>query len=115
MKPTAPLIDFLCRLEAAKIHFSLSRIRDETVMVEIAVPGEHWEVEFFADGTIEIERYRSNGKIEDASALKELFERFGDVDPVKKSGVKRSSKTAKRSDDVGTSAPGNRESVSKGR
>ena len=40
------LFRFLELLEARKIHFTLSRIRD-SILVEVVVPGERWEVEFF--------------------------------------------------------------------
>ena len=33
-------------------------------MFQAAVPGERWEIECFRDGHIELERFRSNGKIE---------------------------------------------------
>ena len=42
-------------------------------MVEIAVPGERWEVEFFADGTVEVERFVSEGGICGESELEKLF------------------------------------------
>lgn len=42
------LIDFLEKLEEKKIYYRLNIIRD-SIMVEIAVPGQRWEVEFFAD------------------------------------------------------------------
>ena len=45
------MFDFLDLLESRKIYFTLSRIRD-SVLVEVSVPGERWEVEFFADGII---------------------------------------------------------------
>ena len=67
------LISFLERLRAAKISYSLTSVR-EAVMVSIAVPGERWEVEFFEDGEIEVEVFRSNGRIEGASAIERLFE-----------------------------------------
>jgi hypothetical protein len=49
------LLDFLDQLEQVKISFTLRRIRSETLMVDIHVPGERWEVEFFADGHVEVE------------------------------------------------------------
>ena len=55
------LLDFLVRLDNAKIYYSLARIREETIAVEVAVPGERWEVEFFADGQVEIEVFSSVG------------------------------------------------------
>ena len=33
------------------------------VMVEIAIPGERWEVEFEDDGSIEIEIFKGDGEI----------------------------------------------------
>jgi len=54
------VIDFLNRLELAKISFRLERIREDTIMVFfVVVPGERWEVEFFANGKVEIERFFS--------------------------------------------------------
>jgi len=47
-------------------------------MVEIAVPGERWEVEFLVDGSIDVEIFRSSGDIMSADALDDLFARFSD-------------------------------------
>ncbi len=57
---TAPgkLLEFLDRLEDAKIDYRLAHIRD-SIMVEMVVPGERWEVEFFENGQIAIERFVS--------------------------------------------------------
>jgi len=57
------LLDFINRLEQPKIHYTLEHNRDETVMVLVVVPGERWEVEFYADGEVEIEVFRSQGVI----------------------------------------------------
>jgi hypothetical protein len=72
------LLAFLERLDAAKIHYSLSNYREEALSVEVHVPGEHWEIDFLADGDIEVERYRSSGHIDDASVLDELFAKYSD-------------------------------------
>jgi len=71
------LIEFLRKLEERKIHFRLDKIRD-SVLVEIAVPGQHWEVEFMADGSVEIEKYISTGCIHDRSELEVFFNDFSD-------------------------------------
>ncbi|MBE6588507.1 MAG: hypothetical protein E7647_08885 [Ruminococcaceae bacterium] len=71
------LLEFLNLLEAKKIYYKLNKVRD-AIMVEIAVPGERLEVEFFADGNVEIEKFISSGEIYDESELKTLFERFSD-------------------------------------
>ena len=75
------LLNFLERLESAKIAYSLRHIREDALMVEVRVPGEIWEVEFLRDDEIEIERFRSNGRIEDASLLDVLFARFSADSP----------------------------------
>ena len=62
------LLRFLDRLDQARIHYRLGHVRD-SIMVEIAVPGERWEVEFFPDGHLEIERCRRSGTIENNEAL----------------------------------------------
>jgi hypothetical protein len=69
----ANLLSFLNDLRAAKISYRLGHCRDEAILVEIAVPGERWEIEFFEDGTVEAEVFRSDGAIRDASALEELL------------------------------------------
>lgn len=48
-------------------------------MVQIAVPGDRWEVEFMVDGSVEVERFHSNGQIAGSAALEELFARFSDT------------------------------------
>ncbi len=71
--PFDKLLAFLERLDAAKIPYSMEHSRDDAVMLIAFAPGEYWEIEFLADGEIEIERYRSNGHIDDESVLDELF------------------------------------------
>jgi hypothetical protein len=44
-------------------------------MVVVATPGEFWEIEFFRDGQIEVERYKSDGTIHDESCLPELIDK----------------------------------------
>jgi hypothetical protein len=71
----------LQRLDRAKICYRLSRSRDEALMIEADVPGERWEIELVDYGDEfqwEIERFRSNGKIDDESAIEELFANFSD-------------------------------------
>jgi hypothetical protein len=70
------LFEFLDHLEAVNASFRLARIRHESLMVEVFAPGEHWEVEFMRDGSVEIERYRSSGEIHDQSVLKDLWGLF---------------------------------------
>jgi hypothetical protein len=57
------LTSLLQSLEQAKIHSALQSCRDEAIMVLVTVPGERWEVEFLADGSVEVEQFISEGKI----------------------------------------------------
>jgi hypothetical protein len=81
------LIAFLERLETAKVWYRLSKIRD-AILVEVAVPGQLWEIEFFADGRIEREVFESLNDVEEIAtpeALDDLLrpwaELRGDRDP----------------------------------
>ncbi len=71
------LISFLHALENKKIYYRLNKIR-ESILVEIAVPGQRWEVEFFPDNHVEIEKFLSNGFKYDEEEIKELFSLFTD-------------------------------------
>jgi hypothetical protein len=67
------LLAFLERLDQAKIPYSMRHSRDDAIMVVAYAPGEYWEIDFLEDGNIEVERYRSNGHIDDESVLDHLF------------------------------------------
>ena len=71
------LLAFLNDLDERKIYYRLNKVRD-SIMVEIAVPGERWEVEFMDDGSIEIEKFISSGQIFGSKEIEELFSRFSD-------------------------------------
>jgi len=34
-------------------------------MIEVTVPGQRWEIEFLEDGTVDIEKFISDGKMYD--------------------------------------------------
>ena len=51
-----PLYQLLQRLEVAKIHFTLSRNRGDTVLVTMVLVGERVEVDVFEDGHMEVSR-----------------------------------------------------------
>ena len=72
------LNNFLNKLESARIFYRLSKVRSESIMVEVAVPGQRWEVEFMEDGTVEIEKFIANGDFYDAQELDVLFRDFSD-------------------------------------
>lgn len=74
----ARLLSFLNELRKGKIHYRLDQFRDNAIMVEVAVPGERWEIEFLDDGAVEAEVFRSDGTIADAAALDDLIRRHSD-------------------------------------
>jgi hypothetical protein len=71
------LIEILERLETHRIHYRLEHTRPESILVNIAVSGERWEVEFLADGGVEVERFASDGGISGAGALESIFVQNG--------------------------------------
>ena len=75
------LLSFLDRLDQGKIPYRLRKHLEEAISVEVYAPGEHWEVDFWADGEIYVERFRSNGHIDDESIWHELFARCSDEEP----------------------------------
>jgi hypothetical protein len=72
------LLDFLDRLEAVGIYYTLSIHRPRMIMISIDVPGERWEVEFGEDGDIDVEVFVSLKGVGGPERLDELFERFSD-------------------------------------
>ena len=54
------LLGFIGQLRKAGISYRLHTVRD-AVMVVVNVPGERWEMEFFEDGEVEVERFVSQG------------------------------------------------------
>ncbi|GKU82966.1 hypothetical protein [Niallia sp. NCCP-28] len=72
------LIHFLNKLEKKKIFYKLNKVRNEAIMVEIAVPGQRWEIEFIEDGTVEIEKFISDGDFYDVKEIENLFSNFSD-------------------------------------
>jgi hypothetical protein len=78
------ILTLLKQLAEAKIAHRLRQCREDALMIEVDVPGERWEIEFvdYDDEVhIEIERFRSNGKMYDESILSELFARHSADSP----------------------------------
>jgi|SRR5882724_4082921 len=72
------LLAFLERLDNAKIDYMLEHSRAEALMVLVYSPTGYWEIEFTSDGDIEIERYRSDGRVEDEAIIDQLFASWAD-------------------------------------
>jgi hypothetical protein len=52
-----PLYRLLRSLEEARIHFTLARHREDTVLVTLTLVGERVEVDVFEDGHMEVSRF----------------------------------------------------------
>lgn len=72
------LIEFLNKLEGKNIYYQLNKIREESIMVEVVVPGQRWEIEFLDDGTVDVEKFISDKDFYDESELDGLFREFKD-------------------------------------
>jgi hypothetical protein len=72
------LTTLLKKLEQAHIHHTLASYREDAIMVLVTVPGERWEIEFLGDGSVEVERFLSNGEISGEEALHELLRKYAD-------------------------------------
>jgi hypothetical protein len=72
------LLDFCAALNERQIAYDLKNVRDGAVVVAVVVPGEYWEIEFFTDDSLEIERFVSQGVVgaepADLEQLLSLFE-----------------------------------------
>ena len=77
------LIELLEKLEEKKIYYRLNKTRVDTIMVEVAVPGQRWEIELNTYGedckcVVEIEKFISNGTMYGEQELETLFRDFSD-------------------------------------
>jgi len=77
--PAAYTYDALDNLvSVSRIYYTLANPTEGAVMVEISVPGEHWEVEFHEEGRVSVEIFASTRGVQGAELLEELFRRFSD-------------------------------------
>lgn len=76
---TPELLTFLNALRERKLYYRLSQHRDDGIMVEVAVPGERWEVEFLADGEVDVEVFTSDGTIRDEATLAAMLDKHASV------------------------------------
>ncbi|KRE31596.1 hypothetical protein [Paenibacillus sp. Soil522] len=72
------LITFLNKLEDNNIFYKLNKVRNEAIMVEVAIPGQRWEIEFLEDGTVEVEKFINDGDFYNVKELESLFKNFSD-------------------------------------
>ena len=75
------MLALLNRLDEVKLHYTMRHSRPEAIMIEVFVPGERWEIEFvdYEDEVqVEVEVFRSNGEIDDETAIEKLFAKHSD-------------------------------------
>jgi len=72
------VLELLSRLDNAKIHYKLAHNQEDALSIEVAVPGERWEIDCYSNGITDVEVFKSNGSIRDESALEDLFRDFPD-------------------------------------
>lgn len=73
------LLGLLNRLSAARIPYTLRHSRADAVMIEVAVPGERWEIDFLEDGDVEVEVFLSGGNVAvDGGQIDQLFATHGE-------------------------------------
>jgi hypothetical protein len=70
------LLQLCLALDQRRAQYSVKPGREDTIMVSVAVPGEYWEIEFFADGSVELERFVSQGVEQRPSAVDDLMRYF---------------------------------------
>ena len=77
--PYRRLMKIIHALEAARIHFTVTRYRRDAVSILATVPDERWEIDVLEDGTIEFERFVSTGGVTGKTELKQAIARVAGV------------------------------------
>ena len=73
---TGPTLhEFIRALDATRTHYALTSVREGAIMVQVTLPGERWEVEFFDGREPEVEVFRSHGTIWGPEKATELCDR----------------------------------------
>jgi len=67
------LLEFLSALRDAKVHFDLKSVRD-AIMVTVVSPSTYYEIEFFADGQIEVQTFGAANQVQ-ALSLRDITDR----------------------------------------
>jgi len=75
---THRLYTLLQQLDRARIHYTLARVRDDTVMVCATVPVRRYEIEVFADGTLVVEVFGGAGPLNGEEAVDTLLANYSD-------------------------------------
>lgn len=57
------LLRFVRELKQKNIFYRMSSYREDAICIEVSVPGEHWEIDFLSDGSVDVEVFKSKRKI----------------------------------------------------
>jgi hypothetical protein len=68
--------DLCPELDRRHVKYDIGSVRDHPLMIRVAVPGERWELEVFDNGSIELERFVSQGVASDQDAPSKLLAHF---------------------------------------
>src|SRR5437867_3080907 len=90
------LLALLQRLDESRVSYRMEHSRDDAIMVLAYAPGEYWEIEFTADGDVDIERYRSDGRIHEESELQQFFALWADAEPSAREPVNQDESLARK-------------------
>jgi hypothetical protein len=66
----------LAELDQRHVPYQIQVVRSGALMVSVAIPSERWEIEFFDDGHVEVERFTSNGVEEVIDVIPKLLSYF---------------------------------------
>jgi len=67
------LLDFISHLQDSRIQFDLKCVHD-AIMVAVLSPSTYYEIEFFADGHIEVQTFGPPGQVQTVT-LPEITDR----------------------------------------
>jgi hypothetical protein len=76
--PFRSLMDIVRELDAAKIAYTVARNRYDGISIQAVVPGERWEIDVLEDGSVDFERFASDGDIADRDALTACIAQFSE-------------------------------------
>ncbi len=65
------LLSFLAEVED-DVDYALEVDRPDAVTVEIATPGQRWEIQFMTNGEIEVEKFVSDGETYRPASTRDL-------------------------------------------
>ena len=73
MNSLEQLIEFISRLQDGRIQFDLKCVRD-AIMISLRSPSTYYEIEFFADGHIEVQTFGPPSLVQTVT-LREITDR----------------------------------------